>query len=57
MLREYEKKLHMKLISIGKFLAKDDMMDSDTTGKQQNQQLFLIYMYNFLFKLLIFNFI
>ena len=33
MWREYEKKLHMKLISIGKSLAEDDMMDSDTTGK------------------------
>ena len=33
MWREYEKKLHMKLISIGKSLAENDMMDSDTTGK------------------------
>ena len=33
MWREYEKKLHLKLISIGKSLVEDDMMDSDTTGK------------------------
>ena len=33
MWREYEKKLHMKLIVIGKSLAENDMMDSDTKGK------------------------
>ena len=33
MWREYEKNLHLKLIAIGKSLAEDDMMDSDTTGK------------------------
>ena len=31
MWREYEEKLHVKLISIGKSLAEDDMIDSDTT--------------------------
>ena len=39
MWREYERKLQMKIIAIGKSLAEDDMMDSDITGKEQKQPL------------------
>ena len=41
MWREYERKLLMKIIAIGKSLAEDDMMDSDTTGKEKKQHFFL----------------
>ena len=41
MRREYERKLHLKIIAIGKSLAEDDMMDSDTTGKLQKQHFFI----------------
>ena len=42
MWREYERKLHMKIIVIGKSLAEDGMMDSDTTGKEKKQHFFLL---------------
>ena len=42
MWREYERKLHMKIIAIGKSLAEDDMMDSDTTGKKKKNTIFLL---------------
>ena len=31
----------MKIITIGKSLAEDDMMDSDTTGKPEKQHFFI----------------
>ena len=43
MWREYERKLHMKIIAIGKSLAEDDMMDSDTTGKEKKEHFFFTY--------------
>ena len=42
MWREFERKLHMKIIAIGKSLAEGDMIDSDTTGKEQKQLFFLL---------------
>ena len=32
----------MKIIAIGKSLAEDDMMDSDTTGKEKKKHFFLL---------------
>ena len=54
MWREYERKLHVKIIAIDKSWAEDDMIDSNTTGKTQKQHFF-IYRKYFLFKISILN--
>ena len=47
MWREYEEKLHMKLISIGKSLAEDDMIDSDTTVSCSEEFQGISFFYNY----------
>ena len=47
MWRESERKLHMKIIAIGKSLG-DDMMDSDTTGKEKKQHFCFTYNISYL---------
>ena len=38
----------MKIIAIGKSLAEDDMMDSDTTGKEKKKPIFFTYNISYL---------